>query len=69
MMEMEHDLERMRQRFQELIVKKASGILREEYNLLEAKYKLSLQEVRKYQSLHSKSKQKNILMQQKMKFD
>ena len=49
MMEMEHDLERMRQRFQELIVKKASGILREEFNLLEAKYKLSLQEVRKYQ--------------------
>jgi len=68
-MEMEHDLERMRRRFQELIVKKASGILRDEFNLLEAKYKLSLQEVKKHQTLLGKSKQRNILMQQKMKYD
>jgi hypothetical protein len=53
----EADNARLKQRFGELVVKKANGVLRDEYLVLEQKYQLCLKEINKLMNGHKPKKQ------------
>lgn len=45
---LEHEIQRLKQRFKDLMMKKASGIMREEFDILERKYNECLKELKGY---------------------
>ena len=66
-MQLEHEVEKQKNRYKDILMKKASGIMRDEFNELERKYNNCREQLEKYQRNHDEIATKVDTVKTKMR--